>query len=64
MPETILRDAEARMKKTVEATAKDFAHVHTGRASSALLDGIQIEYYGTKSPINQVATISTPEPQK
>ncbi|MCZ6680332.1 MAG: ribosome recycling factor [Candidatus Poribacteria bacterium] len=63
MPKTILRDVEVRMKKALESTAKDFAHVQTGRASSALLDGIQVEYYGTKSPINQVATINIPEPR-
>ena len=63
MPKTILRDTEARMKKAVEATAKDFAHVRTGRASSSLLDGIHVDYYGTKSPISQVATITIPEPR-
>ena len=63
MPKTITNDAEMRMKKAVEATAKDFAHVHTGRASSSLLDNIHVEYYGTKSPLNQVATITTPEPR-
>jgi ribosome recycling factor len=61
MPKTILRNTETRMKKAVEAAAKDFAHVRTGRASSALLDGIHVECYGTKSPLNQVATITIPE---
>jgi len=63
MPETIILDAEGRMKKAVEATAKDFSRIHTGRASSSLLDNIHVEYYGTKSPIHQVATITTPEPR-
>ena len=63
MPRTILHDTETRMQKAVEATARDFAHVRTGRASSSLLDGIHVDYYGTKSPINQVATITIPEPR-
>ena len=63
MPKTILRDAETRMQKAVEATARDFAHVRTGRASPSLLDNIHVDYYGTKSPINQVATITIPEPR-
>lgn len=61
MPKTILRDAETRMQKAVESTARDFAHVRTGRASASLLDNIHVDYYGTKSPINQVATITIPE---
>ncbi len=63
MPKTILRDAETRMQKAVEATARDFSHVRTGRASATLLDNIHVDYYGTKSPINQVATITIPEPR-
>ena len=50
-------------RKAVEATARDFAHVRTGRASASLLDNIHVDYYGTKSPINQVATITIPEPR-
>jgi ribosome recycling factor len=63
MPQTILRDAETRMQKAVESTARDFSHVRTGRASATLLDNIHVDYYGTKSPINQVATITIPEPR-
>lgn len=63
MPKQIILDAEARMEKAVEATAKDFSSIRTGRASPSLLDNIQIDYYGTKSPIKQVATITTPEPR-
>lgn len=63
MSRAILRDAETRMQKAVEATARDFARVRTGRASATLLDNIQVDYYGTKSPINQVATITIPEPR-
>jgi ribosome recycling factor len=63
MPKQIIHDAENRMERAVEATAKDFSSIRTGRASPSLLDNIQIDYYGTKSSIKQVATITTPEPQ-
>lgn len=63
MPDKIIRDVETRMKKAIEATAQDFSAIRTGRASPSLLDNIQIDYYGTKSPIKQVATITTPEPR-
>ena len=63
MSETIVRDAEVRMKKAVQSTENDFAHVQTGRASPALLDNVYVEYYGTKSPLNQVSTVTTPEPR-
>ena len=63
MSQEIIRDAEDRMKKAVEATANNFARVQTGRASASLLDGVSVDYYGTKSPLNQVATITTPEPR-
>jgi ribosome recycling factor len=63
MPKQILRDSETRMEKAVEVTAKDFSSIRTGRASPSLLDNLQIDYYGTKSPIKQVATITAPEPR-
>ncbi len=58
-----LQQAESRMKKTVEATATKLSHVQTGRATSALLDQVTVNYYGSKSPISQVGTITTPEPR-
>ena len=63
MPDKIIRDAEKRMKKVVESITTRFLSVRTGRASASLLDGIKVDYYGTKSPINQMATISVPEPR-
>ncbi|MBI3990266.1 MAG: ribosome recycling factor [candidate division NC10 bacterium] len=57
----IKTQAEQQMKKAIEATAKDFNGVRTGRASLALLDGIMVEYYGTPTPLNQVATLAIPE---
>ncbi|GAC1350178.1 MAG: ribosome recycling factor [Ktedonobacteraceae bacterium] len=57
----IFEDAERRMHKAVDALRQDLAAIRTGRASSALIERIQIDYYGTLTPINQVATISVPD---
>jgi len=54
--------AEKKMKATVEATRHDLATIRTGRASLAILDGITVDYYGTPTPLNQVATLAVPEP--
>src|ERR671935_686657 len=58
-----LRDATDRMDKSVEATHEHFNSVRTGRASAALLDRIVIEYYGTPTPLKNMATINAPEPR-
>jgi ribosome recycling factor len=59
--QNVISSAEERMKKT-EASLKDsFASLRTGRASSSLFDKIRVDYYGEKSPLNQVANISIPE---
>lgn len=52
---------EERMKKTVASLKDDFATIRTGRASPSILDKLRVEYYGQKSPISQVATVSVPE---
>jgi ribosome recycling factor len=57
----IFDDAERRMKKAVEALRQDLAAIRTGRASSALVERIHVDYYGTATPINQVSQISVPE---
>lgn len=49
------------MQKAIEALKHDFAGIRTGRASTALVDGIKVDYYGTQTPINQLATVSVPE---
>ena len=59
--QTVLKDMEARMTSAVDALGKDFASVRTGRASTALLDPIRVDYYGTLTPINQMASLSTPD---
>jgi ribosome recycling factor len=61
--DSFLGDATQRMDKSVEATHEHFNSVRTGRASSALLDRITIDYYGTPTPLKNLATISAPEPR-
>src|SRR5881392_2954729 len=58
-----LSDATDRMDKSVEATHEHFNSVRTGRASAALLDRISIDYYGTPTPLKNMATINVPEPR-
>ncbi|HEY1368365.1 MAG TPA: ribosome recycling factor [Gaiellaceae bacterium] len=56
-------DATRRMDKSVEHARGEFNTVRTGRASAALLDRVEIDYYGTKTPLKQLATINVPEPR-
>jgi ribosome recycling factor len=56
-------DANRRMDKSVETAAHEFTTVRTGRASAALLDRIEVDYYGTPTPLKQLATINVPEPR-
>ena len=55
-------DAEKHMQATVEDARRKYSHIRTGRASVHLLDDIVVEYYGTPTPLNQVASVSAPEP--
>jgi ribosome recycling factor len=55
------KKAQERMTSAVESLKKDFGSIRTGRASLALLDGIKVDYYGTVTPLNQVATLGIPE---
>ena len=59
--EDFLTDAKRRMDRSIETTRGEFASVRTGRASTALLDRITVDYYGTPTPLKNIATISTPE---
>ncbi|WP_376797397.1 ribosome recycling factor [Thermogemmatispora sp.] len=63
MVDDIFGDAERRMQKAVEALRHDLAGIRTGRASSALVERIQVDYYGVPTPINQLASITAPEPR-
>ena len=59
--DSILLDAEERMEKAVAAQERDFSKLRTGRASTALVDGIKADYYGTPTPISQMASVSVPD---
>lgn len=61
MIKEVLKENERKMQGVIEATKYDFSTVRTGRANPALLDRIQAEYYGTLTPLNQMANISAPE---
>ncbi|MEO1145411.1 MAG: ribosome recycling factor [Cyanobacteria bacterium J06638_22] len=56
-----LADVESQMQKTIEATQRSFNTIRTGRANPALLDRITVEYYGTDTPLKQLANISVPD---
>jgi ribosome recycling factor len=58
-----IKDAQSRMDKSVEAARNELNTIRTGRASAALLDRIQVEYYGQQTPLRQLATINVPEPR-
>ncbi len=60
----ILKDAEHRMKAAVDAMVHDFGTYRTGRASPAVLERVHVEYYGTETPISQIANVSVPEPRQ
>ena len=61
--EEFLADAQRRMDSSIDHTRHEFNSVRTGRASPALLDRIAIDYYGTQTPLKNMATISAPEPR-
>jgi ribosome recycling factor len=59
----VYADSRERMKKILENLEREYQRVRTGRASVALLDGIRVEYYGTSTPLTQIATLTVPEPR-
>ncbi|HEX6027141.1 MAG TPA: ribosome recycling factor [Solirubrobacter sp.] len=63
MIDDLLQDAREHMEKSVEATRQKFQSVRAGRASPALLDRINVDYYGTMTPLRQMATVNAPEPR-
>ncbi|GAB6111122.1 MAG TPA: ribosome recycling factor [Desulfomicrobium sp.] len=56
-----IKDCTSRMQKSIDSLEKDFSRLRTGRASTALVDNIRVEYYGTPTPLNQVASVSIPD---
>lgn len=63
MIDEIMRKMRAGMEKTIENLKSELSKIRTGRASSAILDGIKVDYYGTPTVLSQVAAISVPEPR-
>ncbi len=63
MTKDVIKNMGAQMDKTVEALRKEYQKVRTGRASTGLLDEIRVDYYGTLTPLNQLATLAVPEPR-
>jgi ribosome recycling factor len=61
--QAVINDAKVHMQKAVDATRREFGGIRTGRATPALLERITVEYYGVQTPVNQVATITVPEPR-
>ena len=59
----ILKEYDVKMQKTIDVVISDFAAVRAGRANAAVLDKITVDYYGSPTPINQVAAISSPDPR-
>lgn len=57
------KEFDAKMQKTVDVVASDFGGVRAGRANAAVLDKISVDYYGSPTPINQVASVSSPDPR-
>jgi ribosome recycling factor len=63
LSQEIIQDAERRMQKAVEVSGHDFSTIRTGRANPVILENIKVDYYGTPTPLNQLAGISVPEPR-
>jgi len=63
MRSAIFTEMKDRMSRAIEALVHEFATLRTGRASIAILDGVKVDYYGTLTPLNQLASLSVPEPQ-
>ena len=63
MFDDVIRRSRAGMEKAIDALKKELSKVRTGRASTTLLDDIRIDYYGTPTPLNQVGTLTVPEPR-
>lgn len=63
MPQSIMQDSKERMEKAIAALKRELSSLRAGRAMPSLLDRIQADYYGSPTPINQMANISTPDPR-
>lgn len=59
----VLRESESKMQSALESVQKQFATIRTGRAHPSLVEGVKVDYYGTRTPLRQLANIATPEPR-
>jgi ribosome recycling factor len=63
MVSDVLKDLQANLDKGIDAFKKDLGKVRTGRANVAILDGLRVDYYGTPTPLHQVASVNAPDPR-
>ena len=63
MIQDIISETESKMKKAIESLHRELQSIRTGRASTSLIERIHVEYYGSNTPLNQMATLSAPEPR-
>lgn len=61
--QAVLKEGELKMQKALEAVTREFGTIRTGRASPALVEGLRVEYYGTPTPLKQIASISVSDPK-
>ncbi|MBI4610858.1 MAG: ribosome recycling factor [Candidatus Rokubacteria bacterium] len=61
--QAVIKDAETRMQGALDVLAREFSGLRTGRASTGILEAIRVDYYGTPTPVNQVASLSVPDPK-
>ena len=61
MTEAILKEAQSKIDKAIEVAKEDFATIRTGRANASMFNKISADYYGTQTPLNQMATFQTPK---
>ena len=63
MSEVLIKEVESKMLTTINHLVDDFSTIRTGRANPSLVDKLTVEYYGTKTPMQQLASISVPDPK-
>src|SRR3989338_916348 len=61
--QAVLRESESKMLRALESVTREFSTIRTGRATPALVEGVRVEYYGTPTPLKQLANINTPDPK-
>ncbi len=63
MEKGFYQEQETKFRKSIDSVAREFASIRAGRANAAVLDRVSVDYYGTKTPVAQIASVSTPEPR-